>query len=461
MSASIFRKSGNKVSRVTLWLLVIALVWTFFNLHQWRRPEKVIENDISFYYGYLPAAFIYHDLTLKYTENPPEGYRAFFGPERAPNGGLVIKTTMGLALLYLPFFLVGHLFAGLLGQVQDGYSSAYCFALLFGSIVYMSAGLSLLRKLLLNWFDDNITALTLLCVFLGTNLFYYSTGESLMTHAYIFVLSIFFIWSTIRWYKRPDFKSSLLLGCISGLMILIRPTTVIITLIFALYDIKAWKDLKQRVFYFKDHIVWLGLILLFVFLVWVPQLIYWKVNTGHWVFFSYQGEKFFLNHPHVFQVLFSYRKGWLLYTPMMLFALVGLPLLWKKVSVFRWSIPIITIVTIYLLSCWWSWWFGGSYGYRGLIDLYAVLSFPLACSIEYFANKKAWRRITVAVAALVLIAFHLFQNLQYRRGIIHYDSMTKAAYWSVFLKLERPHDFYDLLEAPDYENAKAGLPERK
>jgi hypothetical protein len=29
-------------------------------------------------------------------------------------------------------------------------------------------------------------------------------------------------------------------------------------------------------------------------LVWLPQLAYWKMNTGHWFFYSYIGEPFFL-----------------------------------------------------------------------------------------------------------------------------------------------------------------------
>ena len=79
------------------------------NIKPWKNAEKqnsLINWDITSYYAYLPAYFIHDDLTLSFTDNDSINYSAKhqFWPEIAPNGGKVIKTTMGLSFLYAPFF---------------------------------------------------------------------------------------------------------------------------------------------------------------------------------------------------------------------------------------------------------------------------------------------------------------------------------------------------------------------
>src|SRR5690606_33668373 len=51
------------------------------------------------------------------------------------------------------------------------------------------------------------------------------------------------------------------------------------------------------------------------------------------------------------------------------------------------------------------------------------------------------------------------QTHQFIKGLIHYDSMTKSAYWEIFLRPHHTVDFYDYLSPPDYDNAREGLPE--
>jgi hypothetical protein len=61
------------------------------------------------------------------------------------------------------------------------------------------------------------------------------------------------------------------------------------------------------------------------------QLIYWKLTTGRWLYYSYEeGEKVRLFAPYLIPVLFSFKKGWLVYTPLMIFSILGLYSLYKK-----------------------------------------------------------------------------------------------------------------------------------
>ena len=60
-----------------------------------------------------------------------------------------------------------------------------------------------------------------------------------MSHVYSFALFAVFILLTQKWYKNPSVKNSVLVGLLSGLISLIRPTNIIIVLIFVFYFISA------------------------------------------------------------------------------------------------------------------------------------------------------------------------------------------------------------------------------
>ena len=112
---------------------------------------------------------------------------------------------------------------------------------------------------------------------------------------------------------------------------------------------------------------------------------------------------------------------------------------------------------VYVLSSWWSWWFGGGFGIRSYIDMYGVLAIPIAATLSAGLKGKIPVKIASLSLVVLLISLNLFQVFQYRHRIIHYDSMTKKAYWSVFLKKRHPANFYQMLEKPDYQKARKGV----
>ena len=88
---------------------------------------KVTTWDAFGYYVYLPALFIYHDykelkwlpeIDSKYAVTGGNGWQAL----KADNGNYVFKYLGGVAVMQLPFFLAGHVFAKGLGYPADGFS---------------------------------------------------------------------------------------------------------------------------------------------------------------------------------------------------------------------------------------------------------------------------------------------------------------------------------------------------
>ena len=209
---------------------------------------------------------------------------------------------------------------------------------------------------------------------------------------------------------------------------------------------------------------------------WLPQMIYWKIRTDHLMFFSYgSAERFFWTDPQIMNLLFSYRKGWFVYTPVMLFAVAGLIFILKqKTNGFKLPILIYMAINIYMLSCWWCWWYGGGFGMRALVQAYALLAIPLAAFYQYvfsFEFKKQLFVPLVKIVTIVLLSgflcLNILQTYQYDhpagQKLMHYDSMSKAAYWRIFGKFSLSDEdyakYWSELSPANYDGALKG--ERK
>jgi hypothetical protein len=201
------------------------------------------------------------------------------------------------------------------------------------------------------------------------------------------------------------------------------------------------------------------LMVLMSIVVWLPQMIYWKYVTGQYLFFSY-GEKgkFFFDQPQVLNVLLSYRKGWLIYTPVMILAVSGFFFLWKANRKLFWPVLLYFLVNLYVVSSWGLWWYGGSFGMRALIDAYGVYSLALAAfSAWIFNHRSRIFQLAYFVVLAVFVYHNIFEIRQYHSGAIHYVSMTKEAYWDSFGRLNPSQRFIHLLVFPDYKLAETGV----
>jgi len=234
----------NKISAYSIVLCVLLLSAFVINKKYWKEKNRVIVSDVINYYAYLPATFIYKDLGVKKKETIESGH---FWTKRMPNGNNIIKMSMGMAFVYSPFFFTGHAAAHLTGAETLGYSAPYKIALIIGALIYFLIGLIFLRKILLKYFTDTISAITILAVALGTNLAFYVGVESTMTHIYNFAFFNIFIWHSILWHEKPTFKRLIGLGALAGLITLIRPSNIVILLFFFLFNVYTFQLLKEKV----------------------------------------------------------------------------------------------------------------------------------------------------------------------------------------------------------------------
>ncbi|HRG88565.1 MAG TPA: hypothetical protein PLW44_06055, partial [Chitinophagales bacterium] len=356
-----------------IWMAVQLYVLVKYPITQ--RPMQPISWDTFGYYLYLPATFIYNDLWhLSFAEPMMQKYNLagfFYAARIGPEGNYVMNYSLGTAILYSPFFFIGHLWAKLFNYPADGFSAPYQYSVFIGGGLYSLAGVLVTARTLRYFFSQKITAILLLILLAGTNYLYYTLLENAMTHNYLFTVGAFIIYLSIKWHQSPEYKYAVLLGLFIGLAIIIRPTEIFWCLIPLLWTIKDRKTFAGKIEIVRQNLSQLVALVATVIVVGGIQMLYWKAASGKFIYYSYDGTFDFLS-PHIIPGLFSIRKGWLVYTPVMALALIGLPLLWFKHKPLFVPLVTYTLLVVYITFSWHAWSYGGSFGCRPLVQSYAL-----------------------------------------------------------------------------------------
>ena len=448
------------------WVVILLSIFLTHELYQyvpWKK-NKVLVHDINVYYSYLPATFVYGDWSFSYLDEirpeMPEG--VFPSVAHTEDGKPVQKTTMGVALMQAPFFLMGQAAAKIGGYPDHGFSRINQNFLSLGALFYAVLSLIFFRKLFRLYFNELITSLMLAVLFVGTNVFFYSIIEGPMAHIHNLALLAIFFYYGIKWIEKPDYKKTIVLGVCAGLLLLLRPTNILFLSFFVLFGLTNKESVLERLKLISKHVLKVGLMILVAFGVFFIQMIYWKTQTGHWLYYSYEGEQFYLDNPHLLEGLFGYRKGLLVYSPILILGFMGwIMLFFRKTRLQEWRGFILLIIPayLYLMMSWWCWWYGGGFGHRGSIEVFPLIVLAMGALLSELMNYKKFLVYLFIPLIAGAIYLNYEQTFQFIRGVIHYDGMTKDAYWEVFLKEHQTVAFYDYLSLPDYDNARNGKPE--
>lgn len=446
-----FLKDKLSYSSLSIVFVFVSISIISFKFNLWKTDRNIIDSPS--YYTYLPAAFIYHDLHLTFIEKDPQKFRDKIWYLQTEDGKKLIKHPMGLSLTLSPFFLLAKIFAP---EGADGYSYLFQNFITLGVWCYLFLGLFYLRKFLLSYFTDKIVAVTLLLVVLATNLLWYSTFEVLMPHAVSFSIWCIALYAYSKWLTSAQNKYLYLFSAMLGLSILIRPLSLVFILFFFLWG--YFQNNKIEFFTFlKTNLRSLIVAALLSISIASLQLMYWKYATGKFLFDVYMDEHFLFNDPEMIAFLFSFRKGLFVYTPLMFFALLGFYYLYRHLKQFLWPVSLLFLTSVYILSSWWAWSYGICWGMRPMIDYYAVLSIPLAGIFTFLLSRKSvLRYITISLLFLIM-CLNLFQTWQYKKGLIHYDDMSREAYFKGFMQTQPSNEWFDLLKPYNWNRRVKGM----
>lgn len=456
-------------ARFSLSLVTALAFWGLLAFGVLRAPaSNILSWDTFGYHLYLPATFLHHDPGVRDPAWVHEAIDTYHGTgslyqlSKLPDDERwVMKYPMGMAILWSPFFVAGHLVAGSSGAPQDGFSAPYQWALAIAGLIYVLIGLLLLRKVLRSYFSESVSAATLALIATGTNFFHQSIYNTGMPHVFLFTLGAGVLWHSVKWYRMRRRRDAWILGLLLGLIVVSRPSEVVwvfIPLLIGLFEMRSWRDQVRMLWQKRQHVFLMAGV---ASLVCFPQLVYWKWMTGHWLYMSYNnpGEGFEFLHPYVWEVLFSFRKGWYIYTPVMLVASVGLLLLRRHVAEMRWAVIVFFALNLYVVSSWSCWWYADSFGSRALVQCYPVMALPLGAVLCWLAQQRIWARVGGAALLLALVVLNLFQTHQSINGLIHTSRMTWPAYKAVFGTMNAPADLGRLFLVERSYSGEQGAPD--
>ena len=426
-----------KTTRYSL-IAAIVIATIIFGSKIFFPQTNILAADNFGYYLHLPARFIYDDVALtgewvniindKYN-NTPTLYQLM----QTPKGGTIDRFFCGMAILWTPAFFAGHLAAGVLNYPADGFSAPYQWALMLYGAIFAIIGLFYLRKVLLTFFTDGVTAITLLIMFLGTNLFFFTGIGNDVPHVYIFTLFAALLYYTIKWHKVQKWAYMLAIGIVGGLIIAVRPSEMIAMAIPAFWGVTNVETFKNKL-----NLIWkckfqiLGAFIV-VGLLFLPQLLYYRIYAGEFFVNIYNDASSTLNlsNPRFGYVLFGFRKGWFIYSPLSFLSVIGLVFTWKYQRVYFWPVLIYLVVNIYIIASFTSL---VSYGWRAFVQSYAILTLPLGSLVFALSKLKKASKIIIALVLLPFFALNIHQSWQVRMGIISGSRMTKAYYFRVIGK---------------------------
>jgi hypothetical protein len=437
-------------------LFVFILVYFALN-KTWSSNRITV--DAPSYYTYLPAFIIHGDPDLKFIDQDRSYYRDKIWFYTLPDGKRLIKHPPGISVMLSPFFSAAHLIAKASDSDTRGYSLLYQNFCTAGVLFYFFLGLFFLRRILIRFFSDASAAVTLLVIVLATNLLWYASAEALMPHAISFSLVSASVWYFLRWLDADQRRFLLVFALLFGLTVLVRPLALSLSVFFLCFAIihdggvSCFFDrLKKQVPSLLWAVLVFGLII-------SPQLLYWRHISGKWILDVYMDEHFVFGSPQFFPFLFSFRKGLFVYSPVLLLMVPGLFVLYKRSATWFWSVLLIFCASVLLLSSWWAWSYGISWGMRPMIDYYPFLCIAICAIIDRFLTTGAWIKILLVTAVSLCTVLNLFQTWQYSKGLIHYDDMTRAAYFKGFLQTSERRGWRDLLEPYDWDRRIRGLPQ--
>ncbi len=443
-------------------LALLALFATLLVVRTVKLTPNELSWDVFGYYLPLPATFVHHDPLLHdigWMAQVQEQYgttATLYQVTQAPDGSPMYFFLLGMSLLYLPAFLLGHGLALVTGAPADGFSLPYQYTMALGCLLYTLIGLVYLRRILLHFFSDRITATLIVLVGFGTNYFHFTTVKDLETANFLFCGMAVLVWHTLRWHAEHKRRDLLIIAASVAMITLVKPSEIVCGLIPLLWGVFDRATLNERIALLRTRWKEVALAVVVGLLVLSPQLLYWKVKTGAFIFDSYKnpGVGLDLWSPHIGPILFSLKKGWLVYTPVMVFALLGFVQLWKRR---RELFPVILgyfLVTFYIIASWSEWWYGASFSIRPMITSYVLLSIPLGYFLQRMGQWKAPLRWSLSALMAFFVVLNLFQIWQLNHFILDPYRTTPAYYLAIFGRTSVTEEDRKLMSVePDFSGA--------
>jgi hypothetical protein len=369
---------------------------------------------------------------------------------RTRTGHLDNHFTVGPALLWTPFLLVAHggvLIARAMGSSvsADGFSAPYRIAMALGTSFYGFLGLLLSFRLARHYVQEHWALLATISIWWASSLPVYMYFNPSWSHAHsAFAVALFFWY----WHETRECRSLpqwLLLGAIAGLMLNVYYPNFTILVVLGIEAILQYlaafrgegqpgQKAPQLV---SSHLLFAAAILVCMLPTFVSRYVVYGgiFDTGYIPL-----RDWFWSSPYFLAVLFSSNHGLLSWTPVILFAIIGLVLLCKLQPRVGGSLLAASLAFYFFIACYPDWAGISSYGNRFFLSLTPIFVLGLSVFLESASALFRRPRAALVSASAFLLGFILWNlgfmlqwgsHLVPARGPISFSEMVHNQFFVV------------------------------
>ncbi|MFL5803477.1 MAG: hypothetical protein ACJ8CR_17260 [Roseiflexaceae bacterium] len=388
------------------WALIIAGVWCL-SLLLFFSPE--VTSDGVGYYAYLRSAVIDGDLNFTNEFDPqqsPFTHTPLIIPAARP-GYVVNSWSVGPALYWAPFWLVGHAVADVgrqlgFGWRADGYDPPYIVLIALASALTGLVTMLGCFKILARWFTPGVAAVAAITIYLGSNLLYYAQLAGSFAHSLSAATATWLLLAALRLDEQPTMRRWLALGLAAGALLLTYWMAALLLIIPLGVGLRhAWLRARQRdvpgLLRLAAGALAAGGLAALLF---APQLLAWKLTLGSWLAVP-QGSAYATpQQSHLSEVLFGSLYGIAWWTPAYFAGLVGG--IWFALRRPWPGLALLAAAGVYLLynASLPDWHGSGGFGMRRLTSIAPLFAVGLALLLD---RARRYRPLPAMLAGALIV----------------------------------------------------------
>jgi len=422
-----FSISPARRTRKSERLLLLLFLFSLPFVNPWVRGDGVG------YYAFARAPLIQHN--LDFTEDYRHANESFRGPRldennqpkafyRTRTGHLENHFTVGPAILWTPFLLVTHagvLLARALGSpvAADGFSAPYRITMALGTAIYGFLGLLLAFRLARQYVEERWALLSTLAIWWASSLPVYMYFNPSWSHAHSSFAVALFLWYWFETRTSRTLAQWLILALMAGLMLNVYYPNAMVLAVLAIEiarqyylafrtDLSVAPNSSPRIReLLLRHSLFAAVLLVSLLPTLVTRFLIYRnpfesgyIPLRHWNWFS----------PCFLQVLFSSNHGLVSWTPILVFAIVGLSFFWRREPGV--GAPFLAaFVAFYLfVACYPDWAGISSYGNRFFVSLTPLFILGLAVFFAHTAQLFRSQRVALVTAVALLAGSTLWNG---------------------------------------------------
>ena len=387
-------------------------------LNPWVRGDGVgyyafaraplIEHDLDFTHDYQQANISFRENRLDKNGQPTAEFRT-------RTGHLENHFTVGPAILWAPFLLVTHagvLLARATGSAvsADGFSTPYRIAMALATAFYGFLGLLISFRLARKYVDETWALLATLAIWWASSLPVYMYFNPSWSHAHSAFVVALFLW---YWHETRDGRTLpqwIVLGALAGLMLDVYYANVMLFVILPLEAAREYSAALRKATPSTPSVPQLlvrrAAFAAALLLCMLPTFIAHRIIYGGIFETGYIPIRdWFWSSPYLFSVLFSSNHGLISWTPILLFAVIGLFAFWRSVPRTGLAFLSAVLAFYYFIASYPDWAGISSYGSRFFVSLTPLFILGLAVFLDRFTRIFRTRRAALEAACIFLACF--------------------------------------------------------